>query len=484
MTARSKTARRLCASLARLRRDERGITIVEGAVAGLLLVAGSLGVLQVFDASTRNNYRAEQSQVVVNRMQSELEGMKALEYGELAMTGNPGTSTDPNNPLSMVSGSTVSVGGVARQMVLNGGTDAAGHTIDAGAVSPGPMPFTSGDVSGEIYRFVVWMPDPSCSACGAQRIKRLIVAVKINDAPASFPRAFQTLHTDVADPETPGTDNPLPPGTQQNPVASFWLTDTPCIFANRQPIEVVSPTDGHPTHNTRGVCSNGKQFGGAAGAPDLMFNESPPLDPDYPPIAQPIYDYATDVEPLDGSNQDKGIILRKPSTNGCITGTVSNLIDFGLLESNRYQKIHKWLSPPIPDGLNVAMLGHGTLRLWTRSINGASYSGKICVYLFVREVSLNLLGIPIYTDVPIVNLDDPLNVGYFTYQQNPWPTNWTEVRIPMHFANTGIVPGRRLGLAITVERANTSGADGMEFMYDHPSFESRLEVETNTLIGF
>jgi hypothetical protein len=36
----------------------------------------------------------------------------------------------------------------------------------------------------------------------------------------------------------------------------------------------------------------------------------------------------------------------------------------------------------------------------------------------------------------------------------------------------------RLGLALTVERAGTGGP-GLEFMYDHPDFESRLEVQNN-----
>jgi hypothetical protein len=36
----------------------------------------------------------------------------------------------------------------------------------------------------------------------------------------------------------------------------------------------------------------------------------------------------------------------------------------------------------------------------------------------------------------------------------------------------------RLGLAITVERAGTGGP-GLEFMYDHPDFESRFEVQND-----
>ncbi|HEV2791010.1 MAG TPA: hypothetical protein VGV69_06900, partial [Solirubrobacterales bacterium] len=39
--------------------------------------------------------------------------------------------------------------------------------------------------------------------------------------------------------------------------------------------------------------------------------------------------------------------------------------------------------------------------------------------------------------------------------------------------------GDRLGVALTVERSNTTG-DALAIMYDHPRFPTRLEVDTNT----
>ena len=47
-------------------------------------------------------------------------------------------------------------------MVYNGGSKYGGGTISGGVVNPGPEPFTSGDVSGNIYRFIVWQDDPTC----------------------------------------------------------------------------------------------------------------------------------------------------------------------------------------------------------------------------------------------------------------------------------------------------------------------------------
>ena len=75
--------------------DERGMTIVEVAVAGLILLIGALSSLQLFDVGARNTYRAEESQVLTNRLQAELERIEALPYEQIAMTANPGTIGRP-----------------------------------------------------------------------------------------------------------------------------------------------------------------------------------------------------------------------------------------------------------------------------------------------------------------------------------------------------------------------------------------------------
>ena len=68
-------------------------------------------------------------------------------------------------------------------------------------------------------------------------------------------------------------------------------------------------------------------------------------------------------------------------------------------------------------------------------------------------------------------------------------TNWreydaplaTKVRLTMSFngAPYTIPAGDRVGVALSVERANTQ-ADALSFMYDHPNHPTRLEIETST----
>ena len=56
--------------------------------------------------------------------------------------------------------------------------------------------------------------------------------------------------------------------------------------------------------------------------------------------------------------------------------------------------------------------------------------------------------------------------------------------MPLSFdLNTHLVPGSRLGLAIAVEKAGTgvgTAETGLQFHYDEPSFDSRLEVKTHS----
>ena len=512
--------------------DQSGFTVVEGIVAAVILVIGVVGTLQLFDTGTRNTFRAEESQVVNDRLQAELEAIKQLPYDEIALTSLPVNSADTNDPRSRVSGSQYALarnGGSPAAMVYNGSTAPGGAAVTGGAVDPGPTPFESGDISGNIHRFVTWTSDPTCADCGAGVVKRVIVAATVDEASISFERAFQEVHTDVVDPDITPDDNTIPddedPGTT---VADFWLTDTPCSFSTRQPI-----TANHLAHNTRGICSQGAQTGSTRGAPDLMYQGAFPA-------GSSTYDYATDSEPATGGASDIGILMPSSSAANCLLAPVLNTIDIkrlleGLLsvlnisapgtldgildlttaESNKQHRVHSWVSPPIQNSGGV-LLGKGTLDLFSKTINGAVHPGQICVWMSVRQsvtiprCLVNLLGICVPTgsstievDLPYINvglLSDGscrsgtgLNLTNFSYSQNPWPANWSKISIPMCFAavhSTGAVSqailpqNSRIVLSIMVNASGTNPGQGLEFMYDAVGYESRLELDTNTVLQF
>jgi Tfp pilus assembly protein PilV len=478
-------------------RAQDGLTLAEVTMAALVLILGALAVLSLVSASARNSFRAEQSQTVANRLQDELEKFRQLadnaNYDRIALGQAPTASSDPNDPDYRVSGSTYAVNrnrtGFQAMVISGGGFAPVSH-------------FSSGDVQGTIHRYVVWEPSSACPAPAAGCLKRVIVSIALDPTGSAGIRRYQETQTLIGDPTA--QQQPGNPGSPDPTPWNFWLTDTPCSFSDRQPI-VDSDGDGQPndhlTHNTRGACSTGLRDGSncptgfgttscEAGAPDLMVTHPPPVFSE-----EPLVNFATDVLSSNPS-EDKGLRTFKPATDGCpgtldvSTGSETSVA--GTPPHYRYQEIHKWVSPPIPNGFTVVLNGNGSLNLWTRTVDGASYQGRICVWLFQRQ--LNVLGVPV--DTPVANLftsppagsclEPGLNLTYFQCTKNPWPSSkWTEVNIPLSFtANLQLVPQSRLGLAIQVERAGTPSGGGLQFIYDEPSYESRLEVKTTSLLPF
>ena len=86
-----------------LARDD-GFTIVEVLVAALIVVISGLAVLAAVDAASRNTFRAQQNQVLNDRLQSEMGKIKQLQYTQIALTSAPAHSTDPASPSYRVSG--------------------------------------------------------------------------------------------------------------------------------------------------------------------------------------------------------------------------------------------------------------------------------------------------------------------------------------------------------------------------------------------
>ena len=462
----------------RLAGGQEGMTMIEVMVAALILVIGSLAVLSLVGASAHNSYRAEQSQVVSNRLQQEMEKIQQLSYDQVALTGLPPDSSDPHVPSWRVSGTSFSVtqdGTQLRSLVYNGSSLYPSGTVSGGAVDPTPTHFTSGDVSGTIYRFVVWENDPSCviggiDYCpGSQDLKRVIVAILLDGGPVGGTiRHYQEIQSQITNPASQPVDNPSPPcqtGCSNDGTPwTFWLTDTSCDKGSRQPI-----TADHLMHNTRGLCSAGQRTGNDPGAPDLMVNQAAPLTAE-----TPLFDYATDVEPSLNPDQDKGLQLLRGTSTSCDPDALT-VATGAESDPSHFQQLHEWLSPPIPAGRDVQLDGTGTLNLWTQTVNAASYAGKICVWVFVRSTDGS--GNTVQTAAT-----GTTGAPYFTYSLTQWPTGWSEVHMPLSFTlGTHLTEGTRLGLAVGVDRDGT-GSDGMQILYDEPSFDSRIELKTHSAV--
>ena len=457
-------------------KSEAGFTITEVLVAILIVSIGAMTTFGLLSTATRNAHRAEASQVALEYAEQELELLRSMESEELALTFAPPHSSNEFSPNYRVGNGAFALTrdplDNEQTLVVNGGSLYGGGEISGGAVSPGPTAFTSGDVTGKVFRYIVWRNDDECSETncpGKQDYKQIVVAVKL-DAPPSqaAERGYFEVQSNFIDPDDNSESDPLPGDDGKVITAQqFFLTDTPCVAAGTTARQEI--TGHHLLHNTLGTCASGVQTGTTKGAPDAMVLGATP-DPDPEDPTNPLeYDYSNDFYLDTTPDTGTGVQIRKDDTNGCHyapTGT-----------TNPESQVHRWVTDPMAE--DFSMTGTATLQFFTESLNNSSGTGQVCVYLFKRHDEG-----AVATDTLLTNLSG--GVGYWTHsptENGPWPQEWGKVRLTMSFngAPYEIPDGDRLGVALSVERANTQ-ADALSFMYDHPNYPTRLEVETSTPI--
>ncbi|MGB7587601.1 MAG: hypothetical protein WBM00_02715 [Solirubrobacterales bacterium] len=452
---------------------QSGFTIVEVVVAALVLVSGVLATFGVLSAAIINTQRTQATQVALNRAQQEMEVLRSLSNEELALTATPAHSSDPLDPNYRVSGSefalTRTPPGNYKQLVVNGGELYGGGFVSGGKVNPGPTHFTSGDVTGEIYRYVVWRNDSNCTEAicpGTQDFKQIVVAVKL-DTPSnqSGERGYVEVQSDFINPTDSSLNDPIPGSEGVVTAQQFFPSDTSCASSGTTERQAIV-TD-HALHNTLGTCASGTHTGSTLGAPDALLRGAPPDPAPEDPSNPALYDYSNDYSTPPTPETSKGIQLRRDDTGGCHyvpTGT-----------SAPQWQVHRWVTDPMPT--EFKMSEKVTLDIYTRTLSDASYKGKVCVYLFDRHETGSP---PVATDTMLINKVD--SQPYWSLGESPnwWRSEWHELRLTMAFNGPQkIAAGDRLGLALSVERSGT-GQDALAFLYDHPNYRSRIEVETTT----
>jgi len=473
------------------RRGEAGFTIIEVLVAALVLAIASMATFGVLASTVRNTQRAKATQVAINQAQQELEKLHSLSFDELALTVTPAHASSVLNPNHRVVNGN---GTFALQRDPQGEYATMVVDPEEGVVTPGPFPFESGDVTGKLYRYVVWRNDLTCpeSLCsGIHDFKQIVVAVKL-DTPGnqSGERGYYEVQSEAIDPDslTEGTGGEGGGGegggggggegggggsanTGTGVTAQqFFLTDTACAAdgsTEREDIEA-----DHLLHNTLGTCASGPQAGSTIGAPDALLLGAPP-DPDPVDDSNPsLFDYANDgyLEPT--PDTDKGVQIKRDDTSGCHytpTGTV-----------NPQSQTHRWVPDPLASVFTMS--GKVTLEFYTRTLNDALYHGTLCVYVFKRHETGSAEA-PVATDS--ILKDKSTGAAYWTYtpQGNGfWPRNsWTKVRLTMEFEGPPytLPAGDRLGVALSVDPGETD-AEAIPVMYDHPDHPTRIEVDTTT----
>lgn len=180
-------------------------------VAAMILVLGAIAIFKIVDAATRTSYRAEQSQVVSNLLQRELERVKAMAPAQMVVNSDSSPSVSACLTERTAAATQGAAGGTAVTPI------AANKVIEApgGAITPcedasGSAEDGSGssDVNVRVFRFVTWFdPDrPDCQipgpdvdinvACGMRRI--VIGAIPTDTGPGGE-RAYKEIQADVVD---------------------------------------------------------------------------------------------------------------------------------------------------------------------------------------------------------------------------------------------------------------------------------------------
>lgn len=420
------------------RGGEAGFALVEVLVALVVLLIGVFATFQILDLSTRAGYSAQRNQVAVNKAQREMEALRRLDYKQVALTGSPAACGDANLPCSRVGGSSFDL------EKSPSATDLAPLATDAtgGTVNPGPETFSVGKITGRVYRYVVFRDDPACAVTcpGTEDYKRVVIAIKLDGSPLTgtaksyieVQSDFTNPHEGVLGEEAPNNPNPGQTTTAQQ----FWLYDTPCTS------DVRSDPSSHDTHNTAGDCSDSK-------TPDLMGNVVPPDSAPDDPALPALNNYAQEIA---GGGEG----LRMAEHTGCDPSETDP------------QRIHRWVTKKF--AADFAMTGKISFAFYTRTV-GAAAAGSICVRLARRQY---VDGSPV--DQTIATKDFALGA---------WPAEadgWTALSFTIDFsslsaADRTLAAGERLLFGLFVKQE--SDAD-LQFMYDHPDFASRLEIQTST----
>jgi hypothetical protein len=491
------------------RGPEAGLTMIEVLVAAVVLVMGAAATFGVLGAATRNAQRAKATQVALDLAQEELERLHSLPYdcakvpaggSCLALSTLPSHENGEKKPSSRVDEG-------ERKFALQRDPPTSYFPLDVETekgVEPESDFYTGegehGGIRGKIYRYVVWRNDPSCTteACEESEddYKQIVVAVKpdtpvnqqgesgyveVQSAAPAPPEESEAEAEQKAEEEEQKAEEEQKKEEEEEEGGSggggsdvtaqqFFLSDTPCAASGTT--ERVEIAEDHLLHNTLGTCASGLQTGTSLGAPDALLDSAPP-DPYPEDESLPVlHDYSDDFYLEPTPDTDKGVQIRRDDTSGC------HFDPTGVTHPE--SQVHIWVTDPLPH--EFEMSGKAVLEFYTRTLNDALYTGTACVYLFEREKVGT--GEEVEAKNQLLAAEPGGNL-YWTYtpQGNGyWPRNsWTKVRLTMEFAGRTIPKEHRLGLALSVDRANTP-ADAIPIMYDHPNYASRLEVDTKTPI--
>jgi type II secretory pathway pseudopilin PulG len=434
--------------------SERGFSLIEALVAATVTTVGIGTAMGVFGSSQRATVQSQRHEVAVQQAQAELDKLRLLSYDKIALTDWPGTSSDPNDPRSRVSGTNLQVKQDLQEALV----------VDPqGSVNPGPTAFAVGDgagVTGKIYRFVTWRDEncPSELCDGPENTKRITVAITLDPAGtvASRPPIWiSSVAADPADgpPGSEGAPNANPGSGEPVTAQTFYLYDTPCSETER-----AEQTGDHATRNTAASAAQPADQSSCENPdpdkrPELMGVDPPPQPPEGEP--PPLYTFSSDLT----GNYPGGLALQKRGSSCPTSYPAEDAEDPS--QPNKWN-VHAWASNPLPQEFTVSR--RVAFSLYTGSVGGTSGNGTVCATLIDRETAGG-------------QVEDNV-IGSVTYSAGNWPASITDIVFSFDLAESVTVAAdHRLVVVLSVR--GESNAD-LYFVYDHPTYQSFVQVGTTT----
>ena len=437
-------------------RSEGGFSLVELLLAVALMAVGVAATIGVFGASSRTSVIAQQGQVGAQQAQAELDRLSKLRYGQLALTSTPVSSGDPLNPNNRVSGGNLTVkSGLTEELVTTAGE---GETAQ---VDPGPDNFDVGSggstITGKIYRYVSWR-DENCPATicdGTQNTKRITVAVTTDPSATSTQRAPLWFSTVIADPAAApadyvGTAGGTGGGGSSTSAQVFYLYDQPCGSGT----DGTHPDGNHNTRNTSQTSPSSSSYSTCQNSdemkrPDLMWVDPPTGDD------PPMYEYSADL----GGDYPGGLAMMRNGSSCATNYSSANATNTSV--PNQWS-VHTWATKRFDEDFHLS--GRATVSLYSTNLAGASGRGFICATLIERAESGGIAS--------------DTTVGSTTFDVSSWPSTVRRLSFTFNISpEVDIDDGRRLVLVLHVRGES---ANDIAILYDHPSYQSLLEVETST----
>ena len=480
-------------------RNERGSLLIEVLVATTILLVGVLTALTAMAAERKLTLVSERRTTMVERAQLELERLKSLPNNQVALTGTStswsSTSSDPTY-VNAPAGSCPSGGGAAptyqpdhstggstatEQLVVDGCTyvvNGTTTTISSGSVAP-VTPWSDGQLSGNIFDFVTWTSDPSCSQtttpgsdCQTTNdYKRVTIVVTINNA-TSPSAAIVSAY--------------LPNPNQSSNQNLFLNPDTTCLNSQDQTVKCSNTLSGTPvqyflsdtpyTSSSPGTpsCSGNSLHNtlvsllGLAPVPDLLGTTLPTgscgtTGATGTAGTTPCYSLSLLSGCQGGLLQGLQLVTNTPSgSTGCGSGPPSD-----------DTKSHSWVTPGIPLGTTVNVNGNGAVTAYLQNSSGVAVNVNLCLGLYVVPGGLlgQLLGNLLSTPIGVT-------VSASVSAQAGVPT---PVSFNFNTGGTAAVSGNILGLARieVVLWITASAGTNVSLAYDQAQFASQLTLMTS-----